>query len=257
MMRRPLNQLPAGTRFRLHDRVLDMTGTLLMVNDSRARVRIDQPQQLVEFTGPDGATRTFRASRNHETSWAPTVVVEALSFAPLHERDTTMAATKKTSKKAPAKQAPKATMTKPAGERPAKARKERAPKADGKLSQLDAAVKVLEEAKEPMTTKAMIEAMATRGYWTSPGGATPWATLYSALIREIANRGAESRFTKVDRGQFTLNAKTAPAAKPAAKADTKAKPGAKTAGKKTTKKAAAKPADGTPGPKAVSDLFKI
>lgn len=122
--------------------------------------------------------------------------------------------------------------TQPAPKKPAKARP---PKSDGKLSQLDAAAKVLAEAGEPMTTKAMIEAMATQGYWTSPGGATPWATLYSALIREIAHKGAESRFTKVDRGQFALNAGTAPAAKPAAK----------------------KPADGTPGPKSVSDLFKI
>ena len=45
---------------------------------------------------------------------------------------------------------------------------------------------MLTESGEPMTTKAMIEAMAAKGYWTSPGGATPWATLYSALIREIA-----------------------------------------------------------------------
>ena len=75
---------------------------------------------------------------------------------------------------------------------------------EGKLSQLEAAVQVLSETGEPMTTKAMIEAMATQGYWTSPGGATPWATLYSALIREIANKGTESRFTKVDKGQFGL-----------------------------------------------------
>lgn len=59
----------------------------------------------------------------------------------------------------------------------------------------------------------MIEAMAAQGYWTSPGGATPWATLYSALIREIAHKGSEARFTKVDRGQFALNAATTPASK--------------------------------------------
>lgn len=194
-MRRPLNQLPPGTRFRQPD--LDITGTLLMVNECRARVRIDQPQQLVEFTGPDGSTRTFRASRNHETSWAPTVVVEALSFEPLIERDTTMPTKKtnsKTAKKAPAKNASSKAATKAT----------RATKTDGKLSQLDAAVKVLEEAKEPMTTKAMIEAMATKGYWTSPGGATPAQTLYSAILRELQKKGAEARFTKVDRGQFTL-----------------------------------------------------
>ena len=196
-MRRPLNQLPPGTRFRQLE--LDLTGTLLMVNECRARVRIDQPQQLVEFTGPDGSTRTFRASRNHETSWAPTVVVEALSFEPLLERDTTMA-TKKTTKKAPAKKTTK-TATKAATKTP------RAAKLDGKVSQLDAAVKVLGEAGAPMTTKAMIEAMASKGYWTSPGGATPWATLYSALIREISNKGAEARFIKTERGHFALAAK--------------------------------------------------
>ena len=193
-MRRPLNQLPPGTRFRQPE--LDITGTLLMVNECRARVRIDQPQQLVEFTGPDGSTRTFRASRNHETSWAPTVVVEALSFEPLLERDTTMA-TKKTTKKAPAKKASKSS-AKP------ETKTTRAAKSDGKLSQLDAAVKVLGEAGTPMTTKAMIEAMATKGYWTSPGGATPAQTLYSAILRELQKKGDEARFTKVDRGQFTL-----------------------------------------------------
>jgi len=197
-MRRPLNQLPPGTRFLQPE--LDITGTLLMVNECRARVRIDQPQQLVEFIGPNGSTRTFRASRNHETSWAPTVLVEALSFERLLERDTTMA-TKKTTKKAPAKKATK-TATKAATKTTT-----RAAKSDGKLSQLDAAVKVLCEAGTPMTTKAMIEAMATKGYWTSPGGATPWATLYSALIREIANKGTEARFTKTERGHFTLATK--------------------------------------------------
>jgi hypothetical protein len=63
---RPLNQLPPGTRFRQPD--LDITGKLLMVNECRALVRIDQPQQVVAFTSPDGSIRTFRASRNHDTS---------------------------------------------------------------------------------------------------------------------------------------------------------------------------------------------
>ena len=72
------------------------------------------------------------------------------------------------------------------------------------ISQLDAAVKVLTKSGQPMTTKAMIEAMASKGYWTSPSGATPAQTLYSAILRETQKKGAESRFTKVDRGQFTL-----------------------------------------------------
>lgn len=83
--------------------------------------------------------------------------------------------------------------------------KTRQPNTNGNLSQLDAAVKVLTEAGAPMTTKGMIEAMASKGYWTSPGGKTPHATLYSALLRDIQNKGDASRFTKVDRGQFGLN----------------------------------------------------
>ena len=201
-MIRPLNQLPPGTRFRQPD--LNITGKLLMVNECRARVRIDQPQQEVEFAAPDGSIRTFRASRNHETSWAPTVLVEALSFEPLSERDATMP-TKKTAPKSTKKAAaPKAAN--PAGpvKAAAPAKTPKAAKPDGKLSQLDAAVKVLAEAGTPMTTKAMIEAMATRGYWTSPGGATPAQTLYSALIREIGQKGDASRFIKADKGLFGL-----------------------------------------------------
>jgi hypothetical protein len=37
----------------------------------------------------------------------------------------------------------------------------------------------------------MIEAMAANGLWTSPGGATPWATLYSAITREIGAKGLQ------------------------------------------------------------------
>jgi hypothetical protein len=44
--------------------------------------------------------------------------------------------------------------------------------------------------------------MAAKSLWTTPGGKTPHATLYSAIIREIAVKGKESRFVKKDRGQF-------------------------------------------------------
>jgi len=57
-----------------------------------------------------------------------------------------------------------------------------------------------------MTCKELIEAMAARGYWTSPGGKTPAATLYSALLREIATKGNGSRFQRTDRGQFARTA---------------------------------------------------
>lgn len=74
-----------------------------------------------------------------------------------------------------------------------------------KMSALDAAAKVLEEASEPMGTKEMIEAMSLKGYWTSPGGQTPHATLYSAILREINVKGTDSRFAKTDRGRFARN----------------------------------------------------
>jgi hypothetical protein len=77
------------------------------------------------------------------------------------------------------------------------------PKGD-KLSALDAAAKVLGEKKQPMTTKEMVTAMESKGYWKSPGGKTPHATLYSAITREIGGKGRESRFAKSERGKFTL-----------------------------------------------------
>jgi len=43
-----------------------------------------------------------------------------------------------------------------------------------------------------------------KGYWKS-GGKTPHATVYSAMIREVAAKGKDSRFKKVDRGRFTVN----------------------------------------------------
>jgi hypothetical protein len=82
-----------------------------------------------------------------------------------------------------------------------KAKKAKEPKAK-KPSALDAALRVLEEAGQPMTCPEMIEAMATKGYWTSPGGKTPAATLYSAILRETQTKGDASRFVKTDRGKF-------------------------------------------------------
>ena len=57
-----------------------------------------------------------------------------------------------------------------------------------------------------MTTKAMIEAMGAKGYWSSPAGKTPAATLYSAILREITTKGDKSRFTKTERGKFARTA---------------------------------------------------
>ena len=107
---------------------------------------------------------------------------------------------KKKTKKVTAK-APKPAAKRPQAKKPKKAP---AKPAKAKLSALDAAAKVLGESKEPMTCKEMIEAMAKKGYWKSPGGQTPHATLYSAILREMNNKGKDARFNKVERGKFTL-----------------------------------------------------
>jgi hypothetical protein len=96
------------------------------------------------------------------------------------KRTTKKAAPKKTTKKAPAKK----------------------PAVKKKLSALDAAAQVLADSKQAMTTKEMIEQMAAKKLWTSPGGATPHATLYSAILREINAKGKDARFKKTERGKF-------------------------------------------------------
>ena len=110
-----------------------------------------------------------------------------------------MSATKTKKTKAPkatkTAKAPRARKTKPAGEAKPK-----------KLSAIDAAAQLLAESKEPMNTRQMIEAMAANGLWTSPGGKTPHATLYSAILREINEKGKDSRFTKTERGKFAVKA---------------------------------------------------
>jgi hypothetical protein len=107
-------------------------------------------------------------------------------------------ATKKASKK-PATTKSKTTKARPAPAKKAKTSADAKPK---KLSALDAAAQVLAASKEPLNAKQMIDAMAAKGLWTSPGGKTPAATLYSAIIREVGTKGKEARFKKIDRGHF-------------------------------------------------------
>ena len=71
-----------------------------------------------------------------------------------------------------------------------------------KLSCVNAALQVLESAGEPMNAQEIIAAMVEQNLWTSPGGKTPQATLYSAILRDLA-KGEESRFVKTARGRFT------------------------------------------------------
>jgi hypothetical protein len=80
-----------------------------------------------------------------------------------------------------------------------------APPATKPLSALDAAARVLAEAKAPLNCKQMMETMTAQGYWKpSQGGRTPANTLHAAIGSEIKKKGDASRFEKVGRGQFRL-----------------------------------------------------
>jgi hypothetical protein len=97
---------------------------------------------------------------------------------------------------------PKAPGTKPTKAPKASGAKEQKPK---RMSGLDAAAKVLAESKEPMNATDLVKAMSEKGYWTSPGGKTPHATIYAAMCREIKEKKGEARFVKKERGLFAAN----------------------------------------------------
>jgi hypothetical protein len=69
-------------------------------------------------------------------------------------------------------------------------------------SLLTAAAQVLASCGLPMNAREIVVAVGALGLWKSPAGKTPHLTLASAIIREIAQKGEDSRFRKVDRGQF-------------------------------------------------------
>ncbi|MFM9958767.1 MAG: HTH domain-containing protein [Phycisphaerales bacterium] len=98
-----------------------------------------------------------------------------------------------------------------------------------RVSALDAAAQVLggissAEAKLGITAQDLIEQMAKQKLWTSPGGKTPQATLYAAMVREITAKGPSARFRKVSRGHFAAAASGTSAPKSSAR---QAAPGAR------------------------------
>ncbi len=104
--------------------------------------------------------------------------------------------TKKTKKVARSRAAPAKPQT--------KAKAKPATKGGSKrMGALDAAVRVLKESGRPMKSKEITDVMLAKGYWSTMG-ATPWATLYSAILREIQKKGKEARFKKTERGTFAL-----------------------------------------------------
>lgn len=143
-----------------------------------------------------------RVKAKTETGWTVTtrtgrtLAVRSLEAVPGSAAGIASAATPKAAAKAAkaaAKAAPKAAPKTEAAAVPKKG-----------LSLLNAAATVLERSGEAMPVRAMIEEAKASGLWTPTGGKTPEQTLYSAIIREIKDKGGASRFRKDGRGRFSF-----------------------------------------------------
>lgn len=148
-------------------------------------------------------TKTTKPAPAKETSANDQARADALAKLNAKPAATPKDATKRGTKpvtKSPTTPAPKTT-AKPAAKR---------------LSALDAAAQVLQalpakEARTGLSSQELIDRMAAAGLWSSPGGRTPAATLYAAMIREIAAKGIHSRFVRLEstdgaRGRFAASA---------------------------------------------------
>ena len=155
----------------------------------------EQPEPEAE-TGPEQVNVTEPQATDTAMIAIPEQVAE---FAPTEPVPTTTEQTKGT---APALAIYTSEPAAPA--KPKRVRKTKTPAEpkEKKVSALAAAARVLAEAGQAMTCKEMIGVMAAKGYWTSPGDATPDATLYSAIVRELSVKGDDARFQKTDRGKF-------------------------------------------------------
>jgi hypothetical protein len=71
----------------------------------------------------------------------------------------------------------------------------------GQMSGLDAAYKVLSESGQPLNARQICDMAVEKGYW-EPQGATPDATIGSAMLTEMKKKGDASRFERVGKGVF-------------------------------------------------------
>ena len=185
-------------------------GGIAAAGQEKARVR-DERQK-----SPDGMTVSERAMSASKTTTCPncgsTEVDEDGDCAKCREPKVANSNPKKgkgakkatTSPTAAAKGKKKAKGTTKAKPKTGATRAKQGGQTAKKPSGLDAAARVLAESKEPMGVRQIVDVALEKGYWKS-GGKTPWATIYSAIVREIAAKGTDSRFKKVDRGRFTVN----------------------------------------------------
>jgi hypothetical protein len=170
----------------------------------KVKVSIPLKEAPVDETAPAGGDGAANAQRqDHEVPSPKEVANNAMLEAHADEQRA-----KETGKKKGAKAAKPPAAKKPAAEKGGRDTLARKPK---RMGVLDAAAQVLASSKEPMRAKDMVKAIEAKGLWKSPGGKTPEATLYAAIIREIAAKGNKARFKKHDKGVFvaTLHAKGA------------------------------------------------
>jgi hypothetical protein len=179
--------------------------------ESTAAQQAEQPAAPVDTAAiePTATTEQFPEEATTATAEQPQAEPETLPDEPAVTAPATTSTEQPAIEPAAAPESPVERTTPrsdaeaaPTTAKPKRHRKEPAQPKEKKVSALDAAAKVLAEEGRPMTCKEMIEAMASKGYWTSPGGQTPDATLYSAILREVSTKGSNSRFQKTERGKF-------------------------------------------------------
>jgi hypothetical protein len=173
------------------------------VSDKLVTVRIDSAHSSGGWNATNTATgkriRIKSAQRLRGAAKGGAKAETTKAPEPAASKDSKDAKAKAADKSAKAKATGKATTGKAASK---KASGEKKPK---RVSALDAAAQVLKSAGKPMRAQELIAAMAEQNLWKSPGGKTPHATLYAAMLREGRDKGKAARFTKVDRGQFAFN----------------------------------------------------
>jgi HB1, ASXL, restriction endonuclease HTH domain len=221
-----LQTLKIGSRVRCTDDRIE--GRIAWANGVSVKIKWDDGEQVtwrrdsladrpIEILGDDdqpamAAPEPTEPAATEPPPEAPTMAQEPPATTTLASEPTTAETPTAATEAAPAPEAtaPEATeapttvVPEPAqtAAKPKRQQKAASEPHEKKLSALDAAAKVLAETRTPMTCQELIGAMAGKGYWTSPGGKTPAATLYSAMLREIATKGDQARFVKTGRGHF-------------------------------------------------------
>ena len=156
---------------------------------SGRKVRIKTAQRLhrqctqADLANLERPTPKRRAKTATVAATSPTVATVAKAPAQANEKPT----------------APEARDTGQTGAKVAKASK---PTKTKKISGVTAAFMVLVDAGKELGVKKIIEIAAEKGWWKS-NAATPHATVYAAIIREISTKDDKSRFQRgKNRGTF-------------------------------------------------------